>query len=168
MSANHEGLLSVRRPKLELEQSPYSVGERRGAFVAHCSLLLIGLPLTFILLPIPFSLVPCPIVSYMLARYFRRRRLVWGAFQSIQASVIQMVILLVFALIVLTNLPPGLALALGTVGFLLFLYTLWAALDTLLGYDFHYIMISKLVRRVSYVNLERQERRRRWSQGTKK
>ena len=148
-------------PKLELNESPYSLAERRGAFVAHCSLLLIGLPLTFILLPVPFSLAPCPVVAYMLARYFRRRRLVWGAFQSIQASVIQMLILVVAALIMLTNLPPRIDLTLGTVGFLLFLYTLWAALDTLLGYDFHYIMISKVVHQVSEVNFGRQERRER-------
>ncbi len=166
MSANHEKLLKARMPELDLDQSPYSLIERWGAFAAHSSLLLIGLPLTFILLPIPFSLAPCPVVSYMLARYFRRRRLVWGANQSIQASAVQVLIVLVAGLIVLTNMPLSIDLALGTVGFLLFLYTLWAALDTLLGFDFHYALIGNAVRRVSEANLKRQERRRSWSRRT--
>ena len=147
--------------KLEPDQSPYSLIERWGAGVAHSSLLLIGLPLTIILLPIPFSLAPCPIVSYLIARYFRRRMSVWGANQSIQASAVQVLIVLVAGLTVLTNMPPIIDLALGTLVFLLFLYTLWAALDTLLGYDFHYILIGNAVRRVSEANLTRQERRGR-------
>lgn len=142
--------------------------ERWGAGLAHLSLLLMGLPLTLILLPIPFSLVPCPVASYLLARYFRRRMLVWGANQSIQASTVQVLILSVVGLVVLTDLPGNLDLALGTVGFLMFLYTLWAALDTVLGYDFHYVFIGNAVRRVSEANLRRQERRKSWSQGTER
>ena len=150
-------------PKLDMDPSLYSLTERWGAGFAHSSLLLIGLPLTVILLPIPFSLAPCPVVTYMIARFFRRRMLVWGANQSIQASAIQVLIVLVAGMVVLTNLSRQIDLALGTAGFLLFLYTLWAAFDTVLGYDFRYVFIGKLVARVSEANLKRQERRKGWS-----
>ena len=146
-----------------MDPSLNSLTERWGASFAHSSLLLIGLPLTVILLPIPFSLAPCPVVAYMLARFFRRRMLVWGANQSIQASAIQVLIFLVAGMVVLTNLSHQIDLALGTAGFLLFLYTLWAAFDTLLGYDFRYVLIGKVVSRVSEANLKRQERRKGWS-----
>ena len=149
--------------KLDMDPSLNSLSERWGASFAHSSLLLIGLPLTVILLPIPFSLAACPVVAYMLARFFRRRMLVWGANQSIQASVIQGLIFLVAGMVVFTNLPRQVDLALGTAGFLLFLYTLWAAFDTLLGYDFRYVLIGKVVSRVSEANLKRQERRKGWS-----
>ena len=150
-------------PKLDRDPSLYSLTERWGAGFAHSSLLLIGLPLTVILLPIPFSLAPCPVVTYMIARFFRRRMLVWGANQSIQASAIQVLIVLVAGMVVLTNLSRQIDLALGTAGFLLFLYTLWAAFDTVLGYDFRYVFIGKVVARVSEANLKRQERRKGWS-----
>ena len=150
-------------PKLDMDPSLYSLTERWGAGFAHSSLLLIGLPLTVILLPIPFSLAPCPVVTYMIARFFRRRMLVWGANQSIQASAIQVLIVLVAGMVVLTNLSRQIDLALGTAGFLLFLYTLWAAFDTVLGYDFRYVFIGKVVARVSEANLKRQERRKGWS-----
>ena len=149
-------------PKLDMDPSLYSLTERWGAGFAHSSLLLIGLPLTVILLPIPFSLAPCPVVTYMIARFFRRRMLVWGANQSIQASAIQVLIVLVAGMVVLTNLSRQIDLALGTAGFLLFLYTLWAAFDTVLGYDFRYVFIGKVVARVSEANLKRQERRKGW------
>tara|TARA_B100000809_G_C14960834_1_gene467318 strand:- start:320 stop:607 length:288 start_codon:yes stop_codon:yes gene_type:complete len=89
--------------------------------------------------------------------------LIWGANQSIQASAIQVLIFLVAGMVVLANLPRQIDLVLGTAGFLLFLYTLWAAFDTLLGYDFRYVLIGKVVSRVSEANLKRQERRKGWS-----
>ena len=99
----------------------------------------------------------------MIARFFRRRNLAWGADQSIQASAIQVLIFLIAGLVVFTNLPRQIGMAIGTSGFLLFLYTLWAAFDTSLGYDFRYILIGKTVSRVSKANLKRQERRKGWS-----
>ena len=144
--------------KMEPENSAYGMGERRGAFVAHASTLLVGLPITFILLPVPLSLVPCPVVAYLLARAFRRRGLAWGAFQGIQASVVQALILLLATVAVVANLPSNLALAFGTAGFLLFLYSIWAAVDTILGYDFNYFVVSNFLKRVSQANLRRNER----------
>jgi len=148
--------------KLDTNPPLYSSAERWGAGFAHSTLLSIGLPLTIILIPIPFSLAPCPVVAYMLARFFRRRNLAWGADQSIQASAIQVLIFLIAGLVVFTNLPRQMGMAIGTSGFLLFLYTLWAAFDTSLGYDFRYILIGKTVSRVSKANLKRQERRKGW------
>ena len=149
--------------KLDKNISLYSSAERWGASFAHSTLLFIGLPLTIILIPIPFSLAPCPVVAYMLARFFRRRNLAWGADQSIQASAIQVLIFLIAGLVVFIDLPRQMEMAIGTSGFLLFLYTLWAAFDTSLGYDFRYILIGKSVSRVTSANLKRQERRKRWS-----
>ena len=151
--------------ELELDKPHYSYSftERLGASVAHSSLLLIGLPLSFVLLPIPFSLAPCPVLSYMLARYFRRKMSVWGVNQSMQASAMQVLILLVAALVALTNMHHRIDLILGTAGFLLFVYTLWAAFDTLLGYDFRYALIGNAVTRVSEANLRRQKRRSKGS-----
>jgi hypothetical protein len=42
---------------------------------------------------------------------------------------------------------------------------LWAAFDTVLGYDFNYVLIGNAVSRVSETNLKRRERRKRWLQG---
>jgi hypothetical protein len=46
--------------------------------------------------------------------------------------------------------------------FLLFIYSMWGALDTWLGEDFNYIGISRLLGYVSRQNLARPEVRRRW------
>ena len=151
--------------RVKPEESPYSKVERRGSAIAHGSVMLIGVPLTIFLLPVPFSIVPCPVVAYMIARSFRRRRLAWGAFQGMQASVIQSLIVLLATAVVVAGLPPRLAMTLGTAGFLLFLYSLWGALDTLLGDDFRYVGIGNLLDRVSQANLERQERASRWFGG---
>lgn len=151
--------------KVEPEASPYTKLERRGSAIAHGSALLIGVPLTIFLLSFPFSLVPCPVVAYLISRSFRRRKLAWGAFQGLQASVIHSSIMLIVAVIVVADLPYRLALTMGTVALLLFLYSMRAALDTLLGYDFHYIGISNFLDRVSRANLERQERSRKWFGG---
>ena len=133
--------------------------------MAHASALLIGVPLTLLLLPIPLSLVPCPVVSYLIARSFRRRELAWGAFQGMQASLIQLLVLLLATITVVGDAIPGLALTFGTAAFLVFLYSLWGAVDTLLGYDFRYVGINNLLERVSRTNLNRRERRRRWFGG---
>ena len=147
------------------KSSPYTKGERWGSAVAHASALLIGVPLTLLLLPLPLSLVPCPVVSYLIARSFRRRKLAWGAFQGMQASLIQLLVLLLATITVVGDGIPGLALTFGTAAFLVFLYSLWGAVDTLLGYDFRYVGINNLLERVSRTNLNRRERRRRWFGG---
>jgi hypothetical protein len=122
-------------------------------------------PLTLLLLPLPLALVPCPVVSYLIARSFRRRKLGWGAFQGMQASLIQLLILALATITKVGDAFPPLALTFGTAAFLVFLYSLWGAVDTLLGYDFHYAGISNLLERVSQANLNRRERRRRWLGG---
>ncbi|MDP6130142.1 MAG: hypothetical protein QGI50_15920 [Dehalococcoidia bacterium] len=101
----------------------------------------------------------------MISRSFRRRKLAWGAFQGLQASVIHSLIMLTATVIVVADLPYRLALTMGTAAFLLFLYSMWGALDTLLGDDFRYIGISNFLDRVSQANLQRQERSRRWFSG---
>lgn len=143
----------------------FSKFERRGSAIAHGSGLIIGLPLILLLgifvgLPPAFSYIPSVIISYMIARSFRRRRRAWGAFQSMQASVVHLgVALLAIAAHLLgpTSRPSSFLFMLAA---LLFLYTLWGAWDTLLGHDFRYIGINGFLHRVSQSNLKRQERRR--------
>lgn len=143
-----------------LSSNPTKI-ERWGSVIAHGSALLIGLPL-WLWLPLYISLVLCPIVAYMVARSFRRRGLAWGAFQGLQASVMQLMILaLIFGGSLLDS-SSSVGLTFWTAGVLLFLYSLWGALDTGLGYNFRYIGISSLLERVSEANLKRQEQRRRW------
>ena len=147
------------------DSSPYSRIETRGSAVAHGSALLIGVPLTVFLLPLPLSLVPCPVVAYLIARAFRRRKLTWGAFQGMHASFVHLLILILMLIASRINSSLALILVFWTAGVLLFLYSLWGAVDTALGYDFRYMGISSLLDRVSQANLDRQERRRRWFGG---
>ena len=151
----------------DTEEPTRSKIERWGSCLAHGSTLFIGLPLTVLFQGFPLFLVLCPVAAYLIARSFRRRRLAWGAIQGMQASAVQLLILLMATGMVSTGPVPRLGLLFGTAGFLLFLYSLWGALDTLLGYDFRYAYIGKLLDRVSRANLERPELRRRWFGGSK-
>ncbi len=149
----------MRNP--EPQASPHSVIERRGSSVAHAGALLIGIPLTVFFLDPPFSFAPCPVIAYMIARSFRRRKLAWGAFQGMQASLIQLFIFILAAATVYTGELPRLAGTFGVAAFLLFLYSLKGGLDTLLGYDFRYLGVGSWLERVARVNMERPEPRRR-------
>ena len=157
-----------RRPRpdeLEEERPSFSKGERIGSAIAHAAPLVVGFPLIFLFLlasgDLFMAMVPCPIVAYFISRYFRRRQLVWGAFQGMQAALAQMLLVaLVFvALFLAGGLPSQVELVVSVSAFLLFLYTLWAAWDTAWGYDFRYILISNFVDRIIAANLRRQERR---------
>ena len=143
----------------ETNASSYSRGQRWGSCAAHASALIIGVPLGILIQDFPWSLAPCPVVAYMISRSFRRRRLVWGAYQAMQASVVQLLIL-VFAAVSAANMfLPQFAFL---IAILLFLYSMAGALDSFLGYDFRYLWIGRWLERVSEVNLDRPERRRRW------
>ena len=147
------------------EGSPdYTKVEKWGSCLAHAGGLLVGVPLIFFL-GFPWAFLPCPVIAYMISRSFRRRNLAWGAFQAVQASAVQLLILLLAAGTVASGAVPQLTLLVGTAAFLLFLYSLWGALDTLLGYDFRYLYIGNLLERVSQANLFRLEPRRRWQFG---
>ena len=143
----------------------FSKYERKVSAIAHGSGLLIGLPLILILglfvgLPPAFSYIPSVIVSYMIARSFRRRRRARGALQGMQASVVHLgvVSLAIAAQLLGSSSRPSQFLYMA--GTLIFLYSVWGAWDTLLGQDLRYIGINSLLRRVSESNLKRQERRR--------
>ena len=156
-----------RRTPDEVEEQPvFSKGERTGGAIAHATPLLVGFPLV-IVTPLVggnlfMALIPCPIVAYVISRYFRRREAVWGAFQAMQAALIQLILLvLVFSSLLLGDAAPIQASTAAFVfTFLLFLYTMWGAWDTAWGYDFRYIFISNLVDRITDANLHRQEIRR--------
>ncbi len=79
-----------------------------------------------------------------------------------QAAVVQFVILLLALGMDNTDSAPGLAMIFGLAGFLIFLYSLWGALDTFMGFDFRYFYIGDLLNKVSQANLNRIERRRGW------
>ena len=163
-----------RRPRpdeIQEERPTFTKGERIGSAIAHAASLVVGMPL-FILfsltggLSVGITLIPCPIVAYLISRSFRRRQSAWGAFQGMQAAIVQLILLaLVFAAAFLESSTAGSAafaqiqLVLFVSAFLLFLYTLWGGWDCAWGYDFRYIFISNFVDRVTAANLRRQERR---------
>jgi hypothetical protein len=139
-------------------------GERWGSALAHGSALVIGLPLMITAFPgqPSFALMPCPVVAYFIGRGFRRRGLAWGAFQGLQASLVHF---LIVALAFVSSLGDPWSkpmITAWTAAILLFLYTLWGAWDTAFGYNFRYMFLARLLRRVSDANLRRQEARRRW------
>jgi len=140
----------------------HSRNERLGSAIAHASLLVVGFPATILLLDLPWSLLFCPVLPYMIGRSFRRRGMTWGAYQGMQASVVQLLILAVAIMAFLTSGFQSLSVIFIAGGFFLALYSLWGALDTWLGDDFQYIGISRLLENVSRRNMARQEVRRRW------
>ena len=148
-----------------LPTEPVSTFERRGSAIAHGSGLIIGVPLiligTVIGVPPAFAYIPSAIVAYLIARSFRRRRLAWGAFQGMQATVIQLTITLLMFVLLFTGSATTAIAIFFLLAVLLFLYSLWGAWDTLFGEDFRYIIISRMLYRVSETNLRRLERRRR-------
>ncbi len=79
-----------------------------------------------------------------------------------QAAVVQLAILLLAFGMDNTGAAPSLALVFGLAGFLIFLYSLWGALDTFMGIDFRYFYIGDLLNKVSQANLIRIERKRGW------
>lgn len=79
-----------------------------------------------------------------------------------QASVIQLLILILALFTLFTANIPKLTDAFLLLVLLLSLYSLWGALETWLGYDFRYKGISHLLEHVSQRNLGRQEVRNRW------
>ena len=159
-----------RRPRpdeLPEERPSFTKGERAGSAIAHAAPLLVGVPLYPLLgsLGVGITLIPCPIVAYLISRSFRRRQSAWGAFQGMQAAIVQLILLaLVFAASFLEVSPPvssleQIQLVLFVSAFLLFLYTLWGGWDCAWGYDFRYLFISNFVDKVTAANLRRQERR---------
>src|SRR5918999_6198494 len=81
------------RPQNQQQASPFPKVERRGSALAHATALLIGMPILLTgFLPLSLAFIPCPVVSYLIARAFRRRRKAWGAFQGMQASAAQLTI----------------------------------------------------------------------------
>lgn len=151
--------------KTRQEGSFLSKYERWGSAIAHGSGLIVGLPLILFLgilvgLQPPFSYIPSVIVSYMIARSFRRRRRAWGAFQGMQAAVVHLAVVTLALAAQLVGPASRPSQFLYMAATLIFLYSLWGAWDTLLGHDFRYIGINGLLRRVSESNLRRQERKR--------
>ena len=155
------GSLDEESPKYTPE---YAKVEKWGSCLAHASGLVAGVPL-IVFLGFPLAFLPCPVIAYMISRSFRRRSLAWGAAQAMQAAAVQLLILLLAGGTAVSGSVHQLALIFVTAAFLLFLYSLWGALDTLLGYDFRYLYIGNLLDRVSQVNLSRREPRRRWQFG---
>ena len=150
----------MQEPEQRIAQ--HSRKERLGSAIAHASLLVVGLPATVLLLDMPWSLFFCPVLPYLIGRSFRRRGLTWGAYQGMQASVVQLLILVVAIMAFLTSGLQSLSGLFAACGFLMFLYSLWGALDTWLGDDFHYVGIRRLLENVSRRNMGRREVRRRW------
>ena len=155
------------RPRRYLIDQPsqdttkHTRNESLGAALAHAGTLVFGVPLAVLVLPTPFAFALCPVISYFISRRFRRQELSWGAFQALQAAVVQLIILSLLTLTVVANLPPRWELTFGAFWFLVLLYSLWGAIDTLMGYEFRYIFIGRWVETISKANLNRVEPRTR-------
>ena len=134
----------------ETEGTPYARIERWGSCIAHGNALIVGLPVAILFQNFPWFLAPCPVVAYMISRSFRRGRLAWGAFQGMQAAVVQLLILFLAATASSAAFLSQVAFLLGI---LLFLYSLAGALDTFLGHDFRYLVIGNWLERASQANL---------------
>jgi len=152
-------------PRTSPPRAECTKGERWGSALAHGSGLVIGVPLAVTVFPptdIAIALAPCPVVAYFIGRTFRRRGLAWGSFQGLQATFVHFLIVALAFASSLGDPWSKLSATMWTAAALLFLYSLWGAWDTAFGYDFRYIGIARLLRRVSEANLRRQEARRRW------
>ncbi|GIT69785.1 MAG: hypothetical protein Ct9H300mP27_08890 [Chloroflexota bacterium] len=79
-------------PEQKTEQYPRI--ERWGSAVAHGSVAFVGIPITLILLNLPWSLLGCPVLSYMIARSFRRRGRVGGPIKVCRLLKFQLLLLL--------------------------------------------------------------------------
>ncbi len=149
-----------------LETAQPTPAERRWGALAHAGGVFIGLPLIFLGLrmgiPSPFVYIPATILAYLIARSFRGRRQVWGSFQGMQATVAHLFINLLLFVILFSPDDSRLFMILPLLVIIAWIYTLWAAWDTLFGEDFRYILISRLLYRVSETNLQRPQRRRRF------
>ena len=137
----------------------HSRQEKLGSALAHSATLTVGVPLAFLLSSLPWGIAICPVVSYLISRRFRRHQLPWASFQALQAAAVQLIILGLVFLTVSINPNSDWVMTFATAWFLLLLYSLWGAVDTLMGYDFRYIFIGNLIEKVSHANLTRIDRR---------
>ncbi|MQG26172.1 MAG: hypothetical protein FI694_04590 [SAR202 cluster bacterium] len=55
------------------------------------------------------------------------------------------------------NLPGGITLFIFSIVFIAAIYTLWGALDVALGFDFDYIILGKISKKVSLINQTRKK-----------
>ncbi len=149
-------------PDEAADRPSFSRGERTGSAFAHGAALLVLMPMFFLVgnLGPGLVLMPSPIIAYVISRGFRRRQSAWGAFQAMQATLALLILVIIAFIGTLFSDIYYIALFAWVTGFLLFLYTLWAAWDVAWGYDFRYILLSSLVDRITEANLRRQERRR--------
>ena len=158
-----------RRPRpdeIQEERPTFTKGERIGSAIAHAAPLLIGVPLMPLMIislnSFGAAFMPGPIVAYIISRIFRHQQVARGAFQGMQAAIIQLILVFILFAGDILGGPTSAArsvAAVYAVGFLVFLYTLWGAWDIAWGYDFRYLFISNFVDRVTAANLRRQERR---------
>ncbi len=158
-----------RRPRpdeVPEERPVFTKGERIGSAVAHAAPLLFGIPLTPLMLPglnsFGAAFMLCPIVAYIISRSFRRQQSALGAFQGMQACIVQLILVVILFTGDIMGGPAAVSQVVSAsyaLGFLLFLYTLWGAWDIAWGYNFRYILISNFVDRVTAANLRRQEGR---------
>lgn len=141
------------------EDGAYSRREKMGGALAHSATLIVGIPLAFLLSSLLWGIAICPVISYLISRRFRRHQLPWASFQALQAAAVQLIILGLVFLTVSINPNSNWVITFATAWFLLLLYSLWGAVDTLMGYDFRYIFIGNLIEKVSHANLTRINRR---------
>ncbi len=122
--------------------------------LAHGISVMIGLP-TLVITGSTVVFLICPVISYLICRRYRKLGFTWQSSQAFQGTVANLVVGLCVFTGLEFNLSPGLTLIILGTAFLLALYTLWGALDTILGFDFDYLIIGKVSKKVSEVNQSR-------------
>lgn len=123
--------------------------------LSHSITVIVGLPILMITGTSVVFLI-CPVISYLICRRYRKLQLSWLSHQAFQGTIMNLLIGLSTFAALEFNLSDRLTLSLLGASFIGSLYTLWGALDTVLGFDFDYIVIGRLSRKVSEVNQGRQ------------
>ena len=136
--------------------SDIPVTQRIFAAFSHCVSVIIGIPALIITGSSVIFLI-CPVISYLICRRYRKIQLNWLSSQAFQGTIANLLLGLSMFVGLEFNLPGGMTLFIFSIAFIVAIYTLWGALDVALGFDFDYIILGKLSKKVSLINQNRKK-----------
>ena len=123
---------------------------------SHCVSVIVGVP-SLIITGSSVMFLICPVISYLVCRKYRKISSHWLSSQAFQGTIVNLILGLTIFMALEFNLPNGITLLMLTASFITALYTLWGALDVILGFDFNYILIGKVSKKVSLINQSRKK-----------
>jgi hypothetical protein len=131
--------------------------------LCHSITVSLGLPI-YLLTQSYLIFILCPTICYLISRYHRRNGNSWMAYQGLQSTIINLTLFFgIFALFEFQPTAQILNLLLLSAIFTLSVYSLWGALDTLLGFEFNYVFIGNISKKVSNSNLYRKRFKDKYS-----